>query len=186
MNRAQWVEDNSPLAVEVCRGSGIFPETLLAMAITESQRNVNGVYVPGASKLASKYNNYFGIKYYPGFNGNKVLLTTNEVYKGETVTIKDTFCIYPTKRAGFKGYINFLKSQSRYKKVFKAPDYVSQIAAIAAAGYATAPNYTEVVTSVARSIKEIIPKVRSFAAVVVPVVGLLSGFLLANEQKTTD
>lgn len=186
MTRAQWVEKNGELAAEVCRGTGIFPETLLAMAITESQRKKNGVYIPGESKLAKLYNNFFGIKYYSGFKGQKVKMTTREVYNDREEIIKDTFCVYPSKRAGFKGYIDFLKSQPRYKKVFKAPDYVTQIAAIASAGYATDPSYKEVVTNVAKNIRDIIPKVQTVANVMLPVLGLLTGFLVAEGTQKKD
>jgi len=180
MNRAEWVQKNGKLAAEVCAGTGIFPETLLAMAITESQRKVNGVYVPGESKLAKLYNNFFGIKYYSGFTGQKVKMTTREVYNDRTEIIKDTFCVYPSKKAGFKGYIDFLKTQPRYKKVFSAPDYVSQISQIASAGYATDPTYKNVVTNVAKNITDIIPKVKQVADVMLPVLGLLTGFLVAE------
>lgn len=184
MNRREWVEENSPLAVEVCRGTGLFPETLLAMAITESQRKINGVYVPGESKLAKKYNNFFGIKVYPGWKGSKVNLTTNEVYNNETVTTTGVFCVYPSKKAGFKGYVNFLKNNPRYKKVFSAPDYVSQIAAIAAAGYATAPNYKNVVTTVARSITDSIKTVNTITTALIPLAGIVAGYLVSETKNT--
>jgi len=62
LTRKKWIEENVSFAREVTQGTNIFPETLMAIAIVESQYPVNGVYYPGASPLAKQGNNYFGIK----------------------------------------------------------------------------------------------------------------------------
>lgn len=64
---------------------GVNPSVIMAQAYVES-----GV---GQSTLASKYNNYFGVKY-RGF-GQKVALRTNEETKsGQVYTITDNFQVY--------------------------------------------------------------------------------------------
>ena len=63
LTRKDWTIKNAPFAIEAAKGSGIFPETLLAMAIVESQGAYKGVYYPGAGLVARKANNYFGIKH---------------------------------------------------------------------------------------------------------------------------
>lgn len=188
LTREEYVKKNGPMAIAATKGTGIFPETLLAMDITESSRKINGVYYAGESKLAKKYNNHFGIKADANYKGPKVLLTTREVYKDKTVIIKDYFRIFPNKEKGYKAYIDFLKDNSRYEKagVFSAPDYVTQIARIAKAGYATDPNYKSVVSDIAEQVKKYLPKMSAknlqefdFS----PFLGIAVGLLVDNLTK---
>lgn len=151
MTREDFTKKYYLLAKGVTAGSGIFPETLLAMAIVESRT--------GDSLLSKKYNNYFGIKAAGKWKGASVNLNTQEYYSATPVTIKDAFRVYPTVKAGFKDYVNFLTVNQRYKKALKAPTYQEQIIEIARAGYATAPNYADIITSVANKVKEFIPLV---------------------------
>jgi flagellum-specific peptidoglycan hydrolase FlgJ len=149
MTREDFTKKFYKLAKSVTDGSGVFPETLLAMAIVESRT--------GDSLLSKKYNNYFGIKAAGKWTGASVNLKTQEFYNNTPTTIKDAFRVYPSIKTGFKDYVNFLKINPRYKKALKAPTYQEQIIEIARAGYATAPNYADVITSVANKVREFIP-----------------------------
>lgn len=185
LTREQYVKENGPIAIEVTKGTGIFPETLLAMDITESSRKINGVYYAGESKLAKKYNNHFGIKADKNYKGLKVLLTTREVYKNKVVEIKDYFRIYPSKKKGYEAYVAFLKNNPRYEKagVFNSPDYVTQIGRIAKAGYATDPDYKSVVSDIADQVKKYLPKMSSKKISefdFTPLLGIAAGFLIDN------
>lgn len=157
--RENFVNDNYGVATAATRGSGIFPEVLLTQAIVESQRNVNGVYTPGASLLSSKYNNYFGIKSSPAWTGKTVTLDTREF---TNQIVKGIFRVYPSKTASFTDYVKFLKTNERYDRagVFKATTPEAQIKAIAQAGYATDPNYQTVLLQVLAGVKEILKKKR--------------------------
>ena len=151
LTRKDWTIKNAPFAIEAAKGSGIFPETLLAMAIVESQGNYKGVFYPGAGLVARKANNYFGIKKGVNWTGETISLPT----PGDAQKIS-VFRVYNDFEESAKDYIDFLKKNQRYTKagVFKAPNYQEQIISIARAGYAEAPNYAQIITSVANSVKK--------------------------------
>lgn len=149
--RKEWTIKNAPFAIAAAKGTGIFPETLLAMAIVESQGKVNGSWFPGAGLVARKGNNFFGIKKGVGWKGKTIDLPT----PGDADKIS-TFRVYNSFQESAKDYIKFLQKNQRYTKagVFTAPTYQEQIIAIARAGYAEAPNYATVITQVANSVKK--------------------------------
>jgi flagellum-specific peptidoglycan hydrolase FlgJ len=150
LTRKEWIDKNAAFAIEAVKGSGIFPETLLAMAIVESQGKVGGNWYPGAGLVAKKANNFFGIKKGVGWKGPTILLPT----PGDADKISE-FRVYSDFEASAKDFVNFLKVNPRYKRagVFNAKDYVEQIISIARAGYAESPSYTAVVTAVAKRVK---------------------------------
>ncbi len=150
--RLKWINDNYQLAQSVCAGSGIFPEVLLAQAIVESQKNIGGTYVPGKTELAESFNNYFGIKDSPQWTGKTVTFNTRE-YVNDYVVGK--FRVYNNKTESFRDYVKFLKSNPRYSGAFKAKTPVEQMKAIAAAGYATDPNYSSILQSVVRDVESL-------------------------------
>jgi flagellum-specific peptidoglycan hydrolase FlgJ len=151
LTRKEWIDKNASFAIEAVQGSGIYPETLLAMAIVESQGKVGGSWYPGAGLVARKANNFFGIKKGVGWQGPTILLPT----PGDADKISE-FRVYPSFEASAKDFVNFLKVNPRYTKagVFKAQGYPEQIIAIAKAGYAESPTYTAIVTSVAKRVKD--------------------------------
>ena len=154
MTREQFTNKFYGDAVRATRGTGIFPQTLLAMAIVESQgKNEAGNYEPGLGLVARKANNYFGVKYYPQWKGPTIDLPT----PGDANKIS-TFVVYNSIYDSFAGFVDFLKKNPRYEKkgVFTAPNYGEQITRIAAAGYAENPNYATVVKSVADKLRQYI------------------------------
>jgi peptidoglycan hydrolase FlgJ len=160
--RIKFINDNIALAESVTQGSGIYPEVLLAQAIVESQAPVNGVYTPGASKLAAVYKNYFGIKATPDWKGRSVNMRTREFVN---TYVDGNFRVYDTKADSFRDYVKFLKSNPRYTAagVFKAKTALEQMAAIAKAGYATDPNYSAVLSAIVKTVaaeikKKVTPK----------------------------
>jgi flagellum-specific peptidoglycan hydrolase FlgJ len=154
MTREEYTRKFYPDAYKATRGTGIFPETLLAMSIVESQgKNAAGNYEPGLGLVARKANNYFGVKDYPQWNGPTIDLPT----PGDAKKIS-TFVVYSSIYDSFVGFVNFLQDNPRYAKkgVFTAPNYAEQITRIAAAGYAENPNYANVVKSVADKLRQYI------------------------------
>jgi flagellum-specific peptidoglycan hydrolase FlgJ len=156
LTRSEWVKANWPAAVAATTGTGIFPETMMAMAVVESQGKVNGNWYPGQGLVAKKANNYFGIKTSKAWKGATVALPT----PGDAKKIS-TFRVYPNFEASVADFIKFLKVNPIYTKagVFEADNYVEQIIAIAKAGYAENPNYTKIITSVANKIKTLVKDV---------------------------
>jgi flagellum-specific peptidoglycan hydrolase FlgJ len=154
MSREEYTRKYYPDAFRATQGTGIFPETLLAMSIVESQgKNAAGNYEPGLGLVARKANNYFGVKYYPQWTGPTIDLPT----PGDANKIS-TFVVYNSIYDSFRGFVDFLKKNPRYEKkgVFTAPNFGEQITRIAAAGYAENPNYASVVTSVANKLRQYI------------------------------
>lgn len=149
--REKWIKDNMADAVRATAGSGIFPQTLLTQAILESQGPVNGIYIPGQADLAKKYNNYFGIQADSSWTGTKVRMSD----KNAAGQVYQTyFRTYRTKYDSFKDYVKFLQTNPRYKKAFLQTNPADQLKAIAAAGYAEAPNYTSLLLSVLSSVNK--------------------------------
>jgi flagellum-specific peptidoglycan hydrolase FlgJ len=151
--RKQFIDKYSTVAANVTKNTGIFPETLLAMAIVESQGKKNNVWYVGAGLVATKANNYFGIKDSSSWNGETIKLPT----PGDKDKIS-TFRKYDLIEDSFKDFVKFLKINPRYKKngVFNSKDYPEQIINIARAGYAENMQYAVVITSVANSVAKAI------------------------------
>ena len=95
----------------------------------------------GLSSLASKYNNYFGLKCGSSWRGKSVNLQTKEEYKAGTyTTIIDNFRVYDNMDAGVKGYFDFI-STNRYKNLKTATTPKQYLEYIKADGYATSSSY---------------------------------------------
>ena len=151
LNRENWVKKYWLDAIAATAGTGIFPETMLAMAVVESQgRADDGNYYPGLGLTARKANNYFGIKASSAWKGQTIDLPT----PGDADKISK-FRVYASLKDSIKDFVKFLIENPRYTKagVFAAPDYVSQIMAIAKAGYSESGTYAAVVTSIANKVK---------------------------------
>lgn len=157
LSRQAFTEKYAPAIANLCKGTGIYPQTLLAMAIVESQGKApNGNYYVGLSPLAAKYKNYFGIKKGVGWKGKTIALDTPN--DADPVSI---FRVYNSFEDSAADFIKFLKTNKRYEKagVFKAPSYPEQIMRIAKAGYSESSSYTEVITAVAKKINGYIDKI---------------------------
>lgn len=140
MTRIEYVLKYAPYVVEALIGKDLFPSVMMAQALLES---ADGNGVPGASLLASKYNNHFGIKADASWKGEKVSLLTSEFVNGVKQTVKDWFRVYTRATRSFDDRIKFLFDHPRYHKggVFYAKDAYSQAVALQRSGYATDPHY---------------------------------------------
>lgn len=178
LNRKDWIRKYYPIATKVTAGTGIFPETMLAMAVVESQgKGSDGNYYPGLGLVARTANNYFGIKDSSAWRGDTIDLPT----PGDADKIS-TFRKYNSIGESIADFINFLKVNPRYTKagVFSAANYPEQIIAIAKAGYAENPNYSNIITSVANKVKEYTEDLRNTidknSGTLLPI--LIAGFLI--------
>lgn len=108
---------------------------IIAQAIVESGW--------GDSVLASKYNNYFGLKCGSSWKGGSVNMATREEYKpGVMTNIRDNFRTYEDFDAGIRGYFEFI-SYSRYanlKGVTNPREYCDKLKSD---GYATSSKYVD-------------------------------------------
>jgi len=188
LTREQFVKKYAGAAINATKGTGIFPQTILSIAILESQGKASdGNYYPGLNAAAKLANNYFGIKNYPDWKGDTIVLNT----PGDA-SKKSTFVKYPTVEAGFKGFVNFLQDNERYSRagVFNARDYVEQLAALSRAGYSEAPaSWLNLTKSISSKVQQYLKSVS--AAVdntkkgfpVLFALSVIAILILANSQK---
>ncbi|MDJ1472837.1 glycoside hydrolase family 73 protein [Xanthocytophaga flava] len=157
-----FVDKYYVFALQTQQKKGISAVAILTQAACESAW---GKSAPG--------NNFFGIKDFDGVNGNEQLLTTTEylatnkakfpqvisivwdaakkLYK---YTVKDYFRAYKTPEECFTDHADFFFRNKRYAKALLVKSDTDQfIDAIAAAGYATDPNYAKTLKTVARMIE---------------------------------
>lgn len=175
LNRNDWIQLHYPMVQQVTAGTGILPEIALSQAIIESSTKASdGNFYPGTSKLATDGNNLFGIKADKNWKGDFITLPTKEFKDGKWVQTSAKFRKYPSIEDSFKDYVKFLQTNPRYKAagVFSAKTYQEQAKALQKAGYATDPNYSNLLTGVINSFKKYIPKVT------VPFLWIAAAFLL--------
>ena len=163
---ADFISKFYPAAINVTRGTNLFPETLVIQAAWESGWG-------GSSHAEPSINNFFGIKANSLWSGRVVSSTTYEVlggarkkfvgtgkiYNNRQDAVKDgahtqtLFRVYNTVQDGLNGWVAFLQDNPRYAKagVFSAKSPDEQFAALKKAGYATATNYTASLTGLLKS-----------------------------------
>lgn len=154
LTREDFIKKYANSIEKICKGTGVFPQTLFAIAIVESQSKAqDGKYYVGLSPLAKDYNNYFGIKATANWKGKKVKLNTPNDFEKKSV-----FRVYNNFVDSAKDFIKFLKENPRYKKagVFNAKTYPEQIISIARAGYSESETYSKIITQVADKINKYI------------------------------
>lgn len=131
-----FIDEIAPIIVKVAKERGYkFPSAIIAQACLESNF--------GKSLLASKYNNFFGLKCGSYWRGRSVNMWTKEEYKIGTMTdIKDNFRVFNDIEDGVRGYFNFI-STTRYKNLKEANSPKDYLAKIKYDGYATASTYVD-------------------------------------------
>lgn len=152
MTRIEYIVRYGPHVLERLQGTKLFPSVMMAQAILES---ADGKGVPGASLLASKYNNHFGIKAGSVWAGEKVALHTKEFVNGVKKSIVDWFRVYRSAFESFDDRIHFLLDNIRYIKggVFDAKDFTAQAVALQRSGYATDPMYASKLTGLIKRLQ---------------------------------
>lgn len=151
--REEWIKKWNRFVNEITAGTGIFPEVVFTIAIAESSApDAKGVWRPANNTLSKKANNIFSIK-----KGTK--------WTGETITHSDDkpnelFRKYKSQNDSFKDFVKFIQENPRYEAagVFKAKTPQAQLAAIAKAGYATAPTYKTLIMKVFEGINSYVTK----------------------------
>lgn len=146
MTVKQFCEHTLPAAAYAGKVYGVNVIGMMAQAAIETGW---GKSTPG--------NMWFGIKATPSWTGATQQLWTTEYINGEAQRVKATFRAYPSARESFLDYAKLIAEQPRYRAALNYPHYNDAdkyIQAIAAGGYATAPNYAASVISCANMIKQ--------------------------------
>jgi flagellum-specific peptidoglycan hydrolase FlgJ len=165
MTPKEFVGKYKGFAQETENKTGISKVAILAQAAVESAW---GKVAPG--------NMFFGVKDTDGVNGNEQLLTTTEyslrpnvkfknliscvpvIRKGVKMfkyTIKSYFRKYTTPEESFTDHAKFLLTNPRYATALSVKnDAYKFIDELAKAGYATGPNYAELLKDVCKTIEK--------------------------------
>ena len=112
----------------------LFTSVLIAQAILESGS--------GSSGLSANYNNYFGIK--GSYQGQTVVLQTQEYVGSKLITINDSFKVYPSPTESIEDYYGLFTqsawSKNHYSAFINAKNYKDAANALTGK-YATDINY---------------------------------------------
>lgn len=131
-----------PAAQECQRLHGIPASFTLAQAALESSW--------GASKLANSGCNLFGVKADPAWHGPVTVIQTREVLNGQSVMVPAKWRCYVDWRECLDDRAAFFQRNKRYAACFNQTTGEGWARAVAAAGYATDPDYAEKVIGVMR------------------------------------
>jgi mannosyl-glycoprotein endo-beta-N-acetylglucosaminidase/stage II sporulation protein P len=163
-NRTEFVKEFGSFILNATKGTGILVGTLIAQAILESSGKEGSLWLVGGSKLSRKANNFFGIKCSSSWKGEKYEIETTEWNEKEQYyyTTKACFRKYRTVEDSIKDYIQFLQNNQRYKNagVFQAKTVKTQAQALQKAGYATSPNYADLVNKVYLTVSKQISSIK--------------------------
>ena len=129
ITKQEYFQTYAPLAVKEMKRTGIPASITLAQGSLESSN--------GNSELATKGNNHFGIKCHKDWDGDKMYMDDDE--KGEC------FRVYKKAQDSFDDHSDFLMTRQRYAFLFKLDplDYKAWAQGLKTAGYATNPQYPQ-------------------------------------------
>lgn len=140
MKPLDFVAKVAPLAQDTHKSHGVPASVTIAQAALESGW---GEHAPG--------NNLFGIKADRSWTGPATYKSTSEVIRGQRVQVTAAFRAYLSWAGSLNDHADFLRKNPRYKAAFQFSNDGEKFArAIAAAGYATDPNYASLLVSIIR------------------------------------
>lgn len=144
MTHKEFIEVIAKYVIKYANDYGIKVHSpIIAQAILESGW--------GGSSLASKYNNFFGLKCGGSWKGKSVNMATKEEYSVGTLTdIRANFRVFDSIEDGVKGYFEFI-NYSRYSNLKGVTNPEEYCRLIKADGYATSSTY---VTNLMRVIRD--------------------------------
>lgn len=136
--QADFFRTMLPYARRVSELTGIDPRLVLAQSALET----------GYGRSAPNFN-FFGIK---APQGQGASLLTSEFEDGRMVQRNEPFRTYDSPAGSFQDYANLMLNAPRYRPVLEARTLEDQIAAMAASGYATDPEYGRKLSDIASRI----------------------------------
>lgn len=142
MKPQDFLDKLLPAALACQRAHGIPASFTLAQAALESSW--------GASKLANSGFNLFGVKADKSWHGAVTVLPTREFVNGKPVMETAKWRCYATVGECLDDRAAFFRQNKRYAACFKETTGAGWARAVAAAGYATDPQYAEKLLGVMR------------------------------------
>lgn len=139
MTKEEYIKLYRDIAIEEMNMFGIPASITLAQGVLESTH--------GNSSLATDANNHFGIKCHKEWTG--------ETYHMDDDDKNECFRKYATPEESYKDHSLFLTSRERYTFLFgiAVTDYKSWAYGLKKAGYATNPNYPELLIKIIEDFK---------------------------------
>jgi flagellum-specific peptidoglycan hydrolase FlgJ len=107
----------------------------------------------GTSLLSTEAHNLFGVKADTSWHGETIVMRTREFIKGKWIYVPALWRKYPSWIGGINDHGAFLINNPRYKKAFATKNVSEFTQAVAAAGYATDPEYANKILTVIRAHK---------------------------------
>lgn len=135
MTPEEFYRQMMPYALSVSQQTGVDPRIVIAQSAIETGY---GKHAPG--------NNFFGIK------GQGGTYKTTEYGPNGPYTINDSFRGYNSMGDSAMDYAKFINTNPRYTDFRNAQGMDAQLAALQKSGYATDPNYSAKVGSIAKNI----------------------------------
>ena len=135
MNQTEFKHYIIDAAVADEKVSGVYAEVTVGQAIQESAW--------GQSKLTLLAKNLFGIKADNGWQGDFIVMHTNEYIRGKLLDESASFRKYTTLGESIADHSKFLKDNPRYAHALTPNNWESSIQMIQLAGYATDPTYAK-------------------------------------------
>lgn len=130
----------SPAAVASMAATGIPASFTVAEGALESGW--------GSSQLSLQAMNVFGVKADPSWSGPVLEMQTREFIRGQWLMVPARWRKYSDWSGCIGDHAAFLRSNPRYSTCFQHRDGPGFAKAVAAAGYATDPNYAALVTQI--------------------------------------
>jgi hypothetical protein len=153
---AEWSAIMLDAAEETAKAIGCSPAAIVAQAALES----------GWGRAAIGHN-LFGIKADSSWTGARQLVRTREVFGGKTVFIDAFFRDYASFADSIADHFKFLSGNARYKAVFDPDNSKSDrdyFQAMKDAGYATDPEYVNLLVGVLQTVTRFEAKMTKDAA----------------------
>lgn len=139
MMQEDFINSMMPYALSASKQLGLDPRLIIAQSALETGY---GQHAPG--------NNFFGIKSHGMPNGQT--MSTTEYGPNGAYQTKDSFRRYGNMGESVQGYVDFMKSNPRYKGLLNATGLDNQIAELQKSGYATSGTYGKDVSAIAKKI----------------------------------
>lgn len=104
-----------------------------------------------SSQLCTEAFNLFGVKAEPSWAGTVFMLPTREYLDGQWTTVQAKWRKYSDWLGSIQDHASFLLSNPRYRDAFAYTSGTTFAMAIAAAGYATDPQYGQKIVSIIKA-----------------------------------
>ncbi|MHC1702282.1 MAG: glucosaminidase domain-containing protein [Tenuifilaceae bacterium] len=134
ITRDEYIAKYKEIAVRQMKSHGVPASIILAQGLLESDN--------GNSRLAVKANNHFGIKCHKSWSGSTFIQDDD--------TKNECFRKYTNPEKSYRDHSDFLRGARRYSTLFdlKPTDYKGWAHGLKKAGYATNPNYANMLIKI--------------------------------------